>query len=309
MKQKRLVLLLISFTFVQYLSGCILASPSDVMPSLTPGKSTATRGNTPSPVLPNTASPIETLTPAPILSTVLSHQDAYKVLQELYEDNGDCQLPCYWKIIPGETLWQDVSTFLSSMGRIYGPGGTTKVASYSVVFEGIDDPIGGIAPTFWVETGVVKAIALNGNEVRQDFDYSLSGLLKEFGEPEEIWIRPIAESGDNQPFYYLVLMYPSKGILVNLLGNAEKQGQRLVVCPQDMFNRSPFFPQLILWNPKEEVTFDEFGKRLIDDDLGWVMDEYRPLQEVVADKLTNMEFYETYSEPNTKLCMNVLPVR
>ena len=96
---------------------------------------------------------------------------------------------------------------------------------------------------------------------------------------------------------------------MNLLGNAGSQNQDLAVCPQDIFSRSPFPPQLLLWDPKMQVHFDNFGKRLIDDDLGWVMNEYRLLQEVSANKLTNMEFYDIYIEPNTKTCMNVLPVR
>jgi len=39
------------------------------------------------------------------------------------------------------------------------------------------------------------------------------------------------------------------------------------------------------------------------------MNEYRLLQEVSANKLPNMEFYDIYIEPNTKTCMKVLPVR
>jgi hypothetical protein len=243
-------------------------------------------------------------------TATLNPQEAYKILQDLYEGNGDCQLPCYWNIVPGETLWQDASAFLSLVGEIHGPGGTPKIPSYGVVFsEKIEKPIIGFMPIFWVENGVVKAIGINSSWVSRNFDYSLAGLLQSFGVPEEIWIRPIAESSDDQPYYYLVLLYPSRGILINVLGNAERQDQHLVVCPQDIFSRSPFPPQLLLWNPKVQVTFDQFGKQLIDDDLGWVMNEYRPLQEVSTDKLTSMDFYEIYSVQNTKTCVSVLPVR
>jgi hypothetical protein len=301
---------IISLLFVLLISGCTampVPTPSKIPVTITP---TVSDEKTPSLALSKTPTPRPTFTLTPVLTaTPLSPQQRYKILQDLYENNGGCQLPCYWGIIPGKTLWRDASAFLSSLGRIYGPGGTTKVASYGVVFEGIDDPIGNITPTFWVEYGLVKGIGLTGYEVRRDFDYSLSGMLITFGEPEEIWIRPIAESSDDQPYYYLVLMYPSQGILVDLHGNAKKQDQYLIVCPQDMLNRSPFFPQLILWNPKEQVSFDNFGKHLLDDNLGWVMDEYRPLQMVSADKLTNQEFYDLYTEPNTKACLNVLPVR
>jgi hypothetical protein len=309
MKQIKFVSLLISFAFSLYIWGCAASNSSKVLATVTPER-TMIASIEPSLVVPNTPNLTETLTLTPTLATItLSPQDAYRELQDLFEDNGGCQLPCYWTIVPGETLWQDASAFLSSLGRIYGPGGTSKVASYGVVFDGVDKPIGDIAPIFWVENGVVKAIGINSSWVHQDFDYSLSGLLKEFGKPDEIWIRPVAESSDDQPFYYLVLSYPSKGILVNLLGNAERQDEYLAVCAQDIFSRSPFPPQLLLWDPKVQVIFDQFGKRLIDDDLGWVMNEYRPLQEASADKLTNMEFYNIYSEPDTKTCIHVLPIR
>lgn len=305
MKPVRLICLIMVLILSQYVSGCILQGSSKALPSLTPEEPTVS-GNTPSPMPFSTPGP----TPTSTLSIqTLSPQEANQVLLAIYEDNGGCQLPCYWRITPGETLWQDASAFLSSVGQINGPGGTPKIPSYGVVFiEGVENPIGGFTPIFWVENRIVKAIGINSGWVRRNFDYSLSGLLRSFGVPEEIWIRAVAESMD--PFYYLVLMYPSKGILVNLLGDAEKQDQQLVVCPQDIYSRSPFPPQLLLWNPKEQVTFDnDFGKRLIDDDLGWVMNEYRLLQEVASDKLTNAEFYKIYSEPNTDTCMNVLPVR
>jgi hypothetical protein len=130
------------------------------------------------------------------------------------------------------------------------------------------------------------------------------------GVPDEIWISPISESLDGQPYYHLKLFYPSKGILVGLLGNAGQEGQYLSLCPQDIFSRSPFAPELFLWNPKEPVRFDSnFGNRLVDDDLGIIADEYRLLQDVSSDGLTNAQFYEIYSNPDTEVCIKVSPVR
>ena len=252
--------------------------------------------------------PSFTSTPA-ITTTPLSLQEAYQVLQGLYEDNGGCQLPCYWGIVPGKTLWSDASALLASLGAIYGPRGTSRVADYAVSFERFDDPIGFFVPRFWVENGVVKAIGVNSSWISRNFDYSLSGLLQSFGVPEEIWIRPIAESHDGQPFYDLVLFYPSKGILVNFDGNAELQAQYMNICPQDFFSRSNL-SRGYSWSSKEQVSFDsDFGKRLVDDDLGWEMDEYRLLQDVSPDRRTNAEFYDTYSDPDTESCIKILPVR
>ena len=307
MKKMKLPLLLIPFAFSQLFSGCATANLPRSSPSLNSGSSTVLAEKTPSSVISKTPTLKLTFTLTPVLTmTTLNPQEKAKMLQDLFENEGSCQLPCYWGIVPGETLWSDALIFPGSLGqKVYGPGGTTRVADYSIYFEEID-----VSPVFWVEngSGTIKAIGLNGYEIRRGFDYSLSGILKTVGVPEEIWIRSVAKSSDDQPYYYLVLMYPSQGILVSLHGNAEKQDWYLAICPQDMSTISPLYPTLILWNPKEQVSFDNFGNRLLDNDLGWVLDEYRPFQTVSDGRLTNQEFYNVYSEPNTKTCVKVLPV-
>jgi hypothetical protein len=305
MKIQKSTWLLTSLILIQYILGCTSPSSSKILPTQTLEEPTPV-DNTPSPLATNTSSPVPLTTTIPTLSP----QKANQVLLDLYEDNGGCQLPCYWKITPGKTLWTDLSTFVSSVGGIYYQYGTPTIVRYDISYEKFDIPIGGISPRIWVEKGVVKAIGINSSWVSRDFDYSLSGLLQSFGVPEEIWIRPIAESSDYQPYYHLELFYPSKGIFVGLLGNAKAQGQYLNLCPQEIFSRSPFPPTLLLWNPKEQVSFDSnFGKRLVDDDLGIVVNEYRLLQEVAFDKLTNKDFYDIYRQPNVDACINVLPVR
>lgn len=282
--------------------GC---SPSNTSNTLLPDS------ETPLPTLSNTPHPRPTFTLISELTvTPLSLLERKKMLQGLYENNGGCQIPCYWGIVPGETLWQSASVFLSSLGEITGPGGTTNVPNYGVFFKGSGNPFESIMPIFWVENGLVKVVGINSGWVSQDFDYRLSGLLQSLGLPDEIWIRPIAESLDGQPYYNLKLFYPSKGILVGMLGNAEQDGQYLSVCPQNIFSRSPYPPTLLLWNPKEQVSFDgNFGKQLVDDDLGIIIDEYRLLQDVSPNGLTNAQFYDIYSDPDTEICIKVSPVR
>lgn len=311
MKQVKWVPFLMFFALSQLCWGCSPTNSSTIPLSATPENSAVVIQKTSSPRLSNTLTPIPTVTLTPVLTmTPLSQQDAYQVLQKLYWDNGGCQLPCYWGVVPGETLWQDTSALLSPLGRIYGPSGTSKVSRYGVTFEKFDEPFGSMGPGFWVENEVVKVIGINSSWVSQDFDYSLSGLLQSLGVPDEIWISPIAESLDGQPYYHLELFYPSKGILVGLLGNAKQDGQYLSLCPQKIFSRSPFPPTLLLWNPKEPVHFDSnFGKRLVDDDLGIIVDDYRLLQGVSPDGLTNAQFYDIYSDPETEVCIKVSPVR
>jgi len=240
-------------------------------------------------------------------ATAMSVQDKQRLLTQIFETNGGCQLPCYWGIVPGETSWDYASQFLSALGRIYGPGGAGKVASYGPVFEDIEGDLGEMIPEFWVRDGVVVAIMTNTGWVQQDFDYNLAGLLVGFGIPEEIWVRPIAKT-QGQPYYYLALWYPSKGILVDMQGNATKNGDFLSICPQDIFSRVSFPPRLVLWNPKEQVSFRHFDLSLIDNDLGLLTEEYELLSKLSIDKLTNEDFFEIYKKAETETCITVIPV-
>jgi hypothetical protein len=312
--KKTPIYLLLSLLLFQFFAGCVPPTSPGALPTV---NATVTSENTPLPVTATvpvfTSTPlsIKTVTPTKIpTATPLTLQDANKVIMDLYKDNGSCQLPCFWKIIPGETLWTDVSEFLTSTRGEILKFGTRRIPRYDISFENLDCPVCGISPGIWVENGLVKAIGINSRWVAQDFDYSLSGLLRYLGEPDEIWISPIAESLDGQPYHYLKLFYPSKGILVGMLGNAEQDGQYLSVCPQNIFSRSPYPPTLLLWNPKEQVSFDgNFGKQLVDDDLGIIADEYRLLQDVSSNGLTNAQFYDIYSDPDTEICIKVSPVR
>jgi hypothetical protein len=238
----------------------------------------------------------------------MSAQDKQRLLTQVFETNGGCQLPCYWGITPGETSWESASEFLSSIGNIYGPGGKGVVASYGPVFEDIKGDLGNMYPGFWVRDGIVVAITTSSRWVRKDFDFSLAGLLAQFGVPEEIWVRPVIESSDDQPYYELALWYPSKGIVVNWEGNSTKNGDNLSICPQNIFSRVPYPPRLILWSPSEQVDFNHFGFELLDDDLGWLTQDFKPFSELSIDNLTNKDFYELYKSTDIATCTNVIPV-
>lgn len=249
------------------------------------------------------------MTPTKSIVPTMDLQAKNEILSNIFENNGGCQLPCYWGFMPGESSWNVTSSYLATFGKIYGPGGTTKVASYGVVFEGVDDPFADMSPTFWVQQDVIKAIGTNSSWIQKNFDYSLSGLLGSLDVPEQIWIRSVTDVPDDQPFYYLVLFYTSKGILVELKGNAEFSDNYVSLCPQNFFSRSPYPPGMILWDPKEKAEFVNFGIDILDDDLGWIVDEYRLLQDVSVSKMLNEEFYNLYIDQTTNMCINVLTLR
>jgi len=301
----RMSKLLTIMLFSLFLVGCVFQDSSESSQPSNPLQITNEVKGTSTPYIDSNPSPIIITTEAP------TFQDQSIDLENLYENNGGCELPCWWGITPGKSIWQDTMNSLLSLGADIGqPYGTSKIVRYDVYFgKVVEAAVEDVWPGIWVQNGVVKAISINSSWVSKDFGYSLSELLKRFDVPEEIWIRPVTDTGDNQLYYYLVLMYPSEGILIELLGNAEKNNDHLSVCPQDIFSRSPYPPGVLLWNPNEQISFKQFGVEVLDDDLGWILNEYHLLQEVTPNKLSDLEFYNIYSQVDTDSCMNVSPVR
>jgi hypothetical protein len=67
--------------------------------------------------------PSMTVTPRAVLPTdtpiaTLSKDLAYARFENLLQTNGDCQLPCWWGIIPGNTSFIDAQNILKSIGSI-----------------------------------------------------------------------------------------------------------------------------------------------------------------------------------------------
>jgi hypothetical protein len=233
----------------------------------------------------------------------MSLQDKRNLLIQLFDTNGGCQLPCYWGIMPGETSWDYTLQFLSSIGNVVGPGGKGKVASYGLVLNDIGGDLGEMKPVFWVKDGIVVSITIYSHWIRPYFDNSITGILNEFGIPEDILLRPTTDTPGN-PYYELALWYPSKGIVVKMGGDADNNGNYLSICPLDILSS----PVLHTWNPKEKIAFYHFGMELLDDDLGWLTKDYKPLSELSVDKLTNTDFYELYKSTDAETCVNVIPV-
>ena len=237
----------------------------------------------------------------------LTIKEKQQVLEKKFINNGNCDLPCYWGITPGVTSWEEASIIFSSIGIIYGPGGSKNVLSYGPFFKDMQEKFQEMLPDFRVRDGIVIAILTNSSWVSKNFDYTLSGLLVKFGIPEEIWVEAINTSLDNQPYYNLVLWYPSKGIYFELNGNASIDKEFLSICPQKMITREPYLPWLVLWNPNEKVNFKQFGPIFLEDETGWNRDWYEEFDKISVDHLTNEDFYDIYTDPDTDTCITVIP--
>ena len=100
------------------LSNATTITPTRPIAQIATSTWTPTPSPTSSPTLQPTLTPLPTetviLTP---WSTLLPDEAADKVLSLLADNqNPDCLLPCWWGATPGQTRWQDLSSYLLDSG-------------------------------------------------------------------------------------------------------------------------------------------------------------------------------------------------
>lgn len=265
--------------------------------------------------------PDSTFTPLPVTLTVtptqpslptLSSTQIKEVVRDLYTNNGGCELPCLWGIVPQQTSVQDVYNNFSQIGTIRDVTRSVD-ALQTITFTTLppSDLTGIYEDDKWsfhlrVKNNIMVGL-LTGVTVIEEFSVpTTAAFLGYFGQPEEIWIRVIESmSSSEKPDYVIALYYPSKGIFISWRGEAEslvsqtEKGMTVMACPQYMPTKAdtakgsypPFF---YLFSPDEKMPFDEIIKTHISEDPG------APYQ--LLDKANTEKFYTMYLDPATQEC-------
>lgn len=93
--------------------GCqpVISVNTSTSSTSTPQIYTATPSRTPTKTPTITAT--VTIEPMPTPLPTLNSREASLAVQKLLLENGNCQLPCWWGIVPGKTSWENTRKFLS----------------------------------------------------------------------------------------------------------------------------------------------------------------------------------------------------
>jgi hypothetical protein len=239
-------------------------------------------------------------TPPPTLSPEEA-EIADKKMFELYETNANCQLPCWWGFIPGETTWTEAKSFLSTL--------TNEISTSEIISE--SNPIYfGEAYLFSGDTNyyrlqiyviqddIIEKITAQVGPIAYP-NYTLAKILSTYGTPNEIWISSYGYSIEGEIPFTTVLFYSDAVMLLKYYTNAsliEVDGESIVRgCIQDKSVSS-----LGLWPPDEVLTFED----AVNETTGMNPSEgylYRPLEDVTD--MTIDTFYQTFLEPNAEICI------
>ena len=141
-----------------------------------------------------------------------------------------------------------------------------------------------ITITYKVENEIIQLIEINPGDINQ---YLFSQLLKDYGNPEEVWVEGLIDPTSNNPFI-VYFYYPQKGIIATFWVDAVDLGDKLQVCPGKI---SPIV--LVLWEPDGFESFIDFTGNTYG--LDYIRKENRSL--ISLEQSTNQTLVEI-SESN-----------
>jgi len=252
------------------------------------------------PTLESTLSP----TPSPTSAPTLTVEEEYILVSTMLQDNGGCQLPCWWGFTPGETSWSTVESFFASWGKQAGKYQDSDITNYTIHLNNLDRRYSH-SQTYYEEDGRITFIVLNAVP-SDDVGYAygdaqfaaiwqsvmLPRILEVYGPPSQVFL---GTGGAPWRPFDLLLFYPNKGFLVEYSGVTEEEndGARRV-CP----HRAGI--ALYLWPPATHVDLEDVPDVLSAhaDDEKW--GPY-PLED--ATGTSTEQFYQTFVKSDDQICL------
>lgn len=263
-------------------------------------EATETPRSTPTQI-PPTLTQTPTAAPStPLPTATLTREEEGAILAELMQTNGDCELPCWWGIMPGESSLETTRENFAEKGLGVESNWVGINGGYVVSAQ------------FEVEDGIIQAINvgsdyLTGVNDRSAFlsgwqRYSLMNILSRHGVPSRVLVyHPFQFDPGGGPAYHLLIFYEEVGIVVEYRGSVEQlNGDHFRACP-DLTNVGSI--ELLLYPPGQVENVVErvlppdnidyiAGPETVYDLISW--------QEATGTSLES--FYETYSTPEEGAC-------
>lgn len=258
--------------------------------------------NTPSATVAISATSIPTQTPTWTPSPTLSRRAAYALVQDLLENNGGCQLPCWWGITPGITNWDQARHFLETFvieikqnwkGTVIIDGVPVQQADYYITYEIERDVKSRIYVL--VENGIVEETVIGGRGSQRSF--RLHQLLTNYGPPSDVFIRAHRYTNDGSPPPFdFVLYYARNHFWAHFRLTGRLVGDKLEGCPQSID------PRIWVGAPDQEWTL----VALFDYVFGPPIPGFPAYPTLTLKKATGMDletFTNIFKDPDNQSCL------
>ncbi len=186
-------------------------------------------------VTPTPPAPSATHTPTIQVTPTLSLEELFKaseerarIIVELIKTKTECDLPCWWGIVPGKTTGKETEQYLNEVGltayHYELPDGTTGYSVGGNDFEKENL----LSIEFYEKSGFVDSIKIrsdghNLEGFQQIWEaYQPRIIIQKYGKPSRIWIRSNYSYGRSERrAYALLFFYDHLGFLIEYSGVVE----------------------------------------------------------------------------------------
>lgn len=227
------------------LAGCSLPD-NNFLPAITAtSEPTAT-------TIPETLSPhiaTSTQIPQPTLAPTLTSEEAIQTFTNFVEMDGDCNLPCWLGVIPGQTDFDEATSNLSKYSGFAYSEFTSQRAFILMYFPNFENAIhdsgtgvtsgdNGKVSQILVYAVVKPDISGNVNYAHPEFQkmwrrFFIPEIFTRYGAPEKIFLDTTLIAADPATSFPFVLwvVYPQEGFLIRYQGLNAKNGDNIRICP------------------------------------------------------------------------------
>jgi len=288
------------------LVGC--RQPSTKVPLLPTATKSSGNSETAKPLVEATSKPTLTLPPSktpippPTLTwtplPTLSAEEALNHVQRQMQTNGNCRLPCWWGLTPGVTRWDQAYQYFATFADEFFQGDsqqttkngiTVQDTSYTVLYNIEDGSSRG-----WVDIEVLDEIivGLKIAPISTRLSFQLHQLLTDYGKPGQVFIKTYSNSPSSNLPFRLVIYYPKQHILAYYQLKAEREGDYLVACPQQIA------PRLWLWPKNELWTNARIQEAVLNPETTVPL---QPLEDVTSIGIET--FYQLFKQSDNLACL------
>ena len=244
------------------------------------------------------ASPTATMLAATATPTPLSKEQIDRWILDKINNRGNCELPCWWDVIPGKTTWDEALAMLQPFASEVRAG--KMMGDTFSAYMAFDKPPEGVTTasalyiSFIVKNNIIQTLSIDS--VDQVSTLQLPNLLKEYGPPSGgVWVDGYSGSAfDYGPRQVAIhIYYPDSGVFAqyDAPGGEVKSG--------NLYNCLAYGPLLYLWSPEAGVSYNQAIQ-------GLGLDFQFPfLPSRIALGMDEQQFYEAYKdkENNQGVCL------
>ncbi|HSH05213.1 MAG TPA: hypothetical protein VLL52_22045 [Anaerolineae bacterium] len=239
-----------------------------------------------------TLTPVEpTLTPLPTMST----EAATDLYYELYENNGDCQLPCWWGFEIGSASMAEVEQFYQSLNANIRYSSLGRILEAMVLNPNNENGWQVRHKFIAPDETIIHEMEI---QIDQGDQYRIIPMLETWGEPTDIWLWTIPNSREGSHPARLRIYYPNHGILAAYSLEVTTIDDQVHICFDQIENITFLLWDPAIWDPEGTKTFtdraNESGALKIEDNM-------RPITEVTDWDVQT--FYEVATNVTATECM------